>query len=119
MSQGFTLIECLVALAILAIILVTGVHTVSNLVTDTQSNHLRQLAMWAADNEMASLYITKQYINNRDISKQVSLANVTLFLKESIVKTKNPLFSRIDISVSLNAKQLHSLYHVVGVITRY
>ncbi|WNO54788.1 type II secretion system minor pseudopilin GspI [Stakelama saccharophila] len=59
-EQGFSLIEALVALAILAIATVGLIRAVESHIDSTRGMELRATAMWVAENRMAELRIGDQ-----------------------------------------------------------
>ena len=58
---GFTLIEVLVALAIVAIALATGVKAAGALVNNSERLAQVSAAQWCADNELAGLVLERQF----------------------------------------------------------
>jgi len=60
-SSGFTLIEILVALAVLAIALTAAAHSVGSAVDTTVALRERMLARWVAEDRMAELELRGEW----------------------------------------------------------
>jgi general secretion pathway protein I len=60
-DTGFTLIEVLVALAIVAIALGAVLRAVGALTESTESARVRQLALWSADNALGEVVIARAW----------------------------------------------------------
>ena len=115
-SWGFTLIEVLVALAIVAIALVAGLQATTALT----NNALRQsdvlLAHLCAENELVKVRLSGQMPgvgSNTVVCEQGGRSfQVTL----SVQPTPNPEFRRVDAQVSDDATRVLQL---ATVVTRY
>ena len=75
-SLGFTLIEVLVALTILAIALAAAARA-ANVATDSaQETRLRTLATWIAQNRVAELNATRSFPGAGNVSGRSSMAGL-------------------------------------------
>ncbi|MGM9513596.1 type II secretion system minor pseudopilin GspI [Roseateles sp. DB2] len=95
-ARGFTLIEALVALAIVAITLAAGIKAAAAL-----SNHAGRLAQmtsaqWCAENQLAELRLSGQFpdIGESDFQCQQLGRNFTGHMQ--VRPTPNPNFRRVD-----------------------
>ena len=99
-AAGFTLIEVLVALGIVAIALVAGLQATSALTT----NALRQsdvlLAHVCAENELIKVRLSRQMPGIGDIAVPCEQAGRSLLVTMSVRPTPNPEFRRVDARVS-------------------
>jgi general secretion pathway protein I len=115
-SLGFTLIEVLVALAIVAIALVAGVQATSALT----NNALRQsdvlLAHVCAENELIKTRLSRQMPGVGDTTTNCDQAGRSLQVTLSVRPTPNPNFRRVDAQVSDGAL---SILRLSTVVTRY
>ena len=60
-QRGFTMIEVLVALAIIAVALGASLRAVGSLATGEADLHRRLLAGWSADNALAQIRLTNAW----------------------------------------------------------
>ncbi|MFN7093923.1 MAG: type II secretion system minor pseudopilin GspI, partial [Burkholderiales bacterium] len=61
--DGFTLIECLVALLIIAIVLASTTRAMGLSVEDVRENYVREVANWVADNQINQYSLDGTYPN--------------------------------------------------------
>ena len=116
-SDGFTLIEILVALAILAIALSAALRA-SMLTTDqAQSIKYRLLATWSAENLLAEQMARKRWPAPGVQTGQSEQAGVNLNWVQTVSATPNPAFRRLEIKIYTPQDQTYSLAQVVGFLT--
>ncbi len=100
-ARGFTMIEVLVALAIIAVALAASIRAVGTMATNASELHRRLLAGWSADNALAQLRLTHAWPQIGDQSFDCSQGNVQLVCTQSVSATPNPVFRRVRVSVSM------------------
>jgi general secretion pathway protein I len=101
--RGFTLIEVLVALAIVAVTLATGMKAASALSSNAQRVTDVTAAQWCAENQLTGLKLARQFpgIGDSDFGcEQFGLAFVG---KLAVRPTPNPNFRRVDAQVFTDA----------------
>src|SRR6201999_3956195 len=99
-SRGFTMIEVLVALAIIAIALAASLRAVGSLANGEADLHRRLLAGWSADNELAQLRLTHAWPDVGATSFDCSQGNLQLLCTEQVTATPNPVFRRVEVQVT-------------------
>jgi len=97
--RGFTLLETLVALAVLAIALAAIMRTASSETNHTNDLRLRQLAEWVAQDRMALHNARGDWIPVGTQNGESTQAGIRFLWKEEISATPNPSFRRIDIGI--------------------
>lgn len=97
---GFTMIEVLVALAIIAVALAASLRAVGSLASGEADLHQRLLAGWSADNALAQLRLTHGWPNVGTTSFDCSQGNLQLLCTEHVTATPNPLFRRVEVMVT-------------------
>ena len=98
--RGFTLIEVLVALAIVAVTLAAGLRAAGAVTDNAQRLADVTAAQWCADNQLAELRLTRQFpgIGDADFRCEQLGRNFAGSLRTR--PTPNPNFRRIDAVVS-------------------
>ena len=110
---GFTLIEVLVALGMVALALASGVQAMSSLTLNAarQSNVL--VAHLCAENELVKIRLSRQMPDVGDSSVTCEQAGRSLQITVSVQPTPNPEFRRVDARVSDGGVPVLSLSTVV------
>jgi general secretion pathway protein I len=98
-SRGFTMIEVLVALAIIAVALAASLRAVGALATGEADLHRRLLAGWSADNELAQLRLTHTWPDIGSRTFDCSQGNLKLICTDRVSTTPNPIFRRVEVIV--------------------
>jgi general secretion pathway protein I len=98
-SRGFTMIEVLVALAIIAVALAASLRAVGALATGEADLHRRLLAGWSADNELAQLRLTHTWPDIGTRTFDCSQGNLKLICTDRVSTTPNPIFRRVEVIV--------------------
>jgi general secretion pathway protein I len=97
--SGFTLIEVLVALVILAVAL-TAASRAARVATDSaQESRLHTLATWVAQNRIAELTASRAFPATGNTSGHGRMAGVEFDWKETVASTPNPGFRKFTIDV--------------------
>jgi general secretion pathway protein I len=111
---GFTLIEVLVALGIVAIALVAGLQATTALT----NNALRQtdvlLAHICAENELVKVRLSRQMPGVGESSVPCEQAGRTFSVNVAVLPTPNPSFRRVDAQVMDGISPVLRLSTVVG-----
>lgn len=118
-QSGFTLIECLVALFIIAIVLASATRSISMTVQDVEDTTSREAANWIVNNQYASYRIDGVYPNMGNTKKTIDMAGRSFIVSSSVSATPNPYFRRIDISVSRTTNPNHILFKTVNFMSQY
>ncbi|HNW01522.1 MAG TPA: type II secretion system minor pseudopilin GspI [Burkholderiaceae bacterium] len=113
-SSGFTLIEVLVALSIVAIALMAGMQA-TNALTNTASRQSDLLlAHLCAENELTRIRLLKQMpvVGNSD--SRCEQVGITFDVAVTVVPTPNPNFRRVDARVTNDEVPVLKLSTVIG-----
>jgi general secretion pathway protein I len=100
-QRGFTMIEVLVALAIIAVALAASLRAVGSLASGEAELHQRLLAGWSADNTLAQLHLAHAWPNVGSTSFDCSQGNLQLMCTENVTSTPNPVFRRVEVMVTV------------------
>lgn len=98
-ALGFTLIEILVALAVVAVALAAGSQATSALTRTAARQSDQWLAQLCAENELIRLRLLRQLPGVGETTRECSQAGRTMQLRVAVQPTPNPNFRRIDAMV--------------------
>ena len=114
---GFTLIEVLVGLAILAIALAAAARA-ANIATDgAQETRLRMLATWIAQNRVAELTATNVFPSAGTVSGRSSMAGIEFEWQQVTSETPNAAFRKVELKI-LRPAQTQSLVTLNAYLVR-
>lgn len=97
--RGFTLIEVMVALTIVAVTLGAGIRAAGSLTGNTQRLVDLSAAQWCADNRIIGLKLAHIYPDVGDGSFTCDQLGRTYAGKQIVRPTPNPNFRRVDAQV--------------------
>jgi general secretion pathway protein I len=98
--RGFTLLEILVAVAILAVALAATTRAASLATDGTLETRHRLLATWAAENRVAELRARNIFPPPTSTRLAAEQAGLALVIDQTVTETPNPGIRRIDLAVS-------------------
>ncbi|WP_018608757.1 type II secretion system minor pseudopilin GspI [Uliginosibacterium gangwonense] len=116
-GKGFTLLEVLVALAIMAIALTAAMRAIGVASNQTEDIRNRMLAEWVAENRIAEYRAFARWVEPGNNNGEVEQGGVQFHYEENIKGTSNQLFRRIDVTVT-KAGDSSRLASVTGFISR-
>jgi len=99
-SRGFTLIEILVALAVLAVALTAAIRTVGQSIDTAAALRERTLAQWVAEDRLARHIFDRSFPAIDTTSGTAEMGGVTWRWTEQVSGTPVPKLRRIDVRVS-------------------
>lgn len=113
---GFTLIEVLVALAIVSIALMSALRAAGQGTNNVGELRSRLLAGWVAENLLAEHRARRDWLPlgmQRGAGREGGL---DFAWREEVIATPNPAFRRLDVRVFATAEESHSLAHLTGFV---
>jgi len=97
---GFTLLEILIAVAILAIALAATTRAASLATDGTLETRHRLLATWAAENRVAELRARRLFPAAATTRLTTEQGGIALVIDEAVSETPNPSIRRVDLAVA-------------------
>ena len=112
--RGFTLIEVLVALAIVAVALAAGVRATGSLTHNAERQTDLLLAHVCAENALVAVRLSQQMPPVGDNTSSCQQAGRTLAVQLAVQATPNPNFLRVEAQVLDGQASILTLSTVVG-----
>ena len=113
-AKGFTLVEVLVALGIVAVALAAGVRSTAALTRNAERQSDLVLAQLCAENALVNVRLSRQMPAVGDNTTGCEQAGRTLAVTLSVSPTPNPNFLRVEAQVAEREMPLLALSTVVG-----
>jgi general secretion pathway protein I len=114
LARGFTLVEVLVALGIVAIALLAGLQATAALTRHAQRQSDMLLGQTCAENELVKVRLAKQMPDVGDSSIACEQAGEVFTVALAVRATPNPSFRRVDAQVFKGDDSVLRLSTVVG-----
>lgn len=115
--KGFTLIEILVAVAILAIALAATSRSASLATDAALETRQRLLATWAAQNRVAELRARRVFPGAATTRLSAEQAGLALTIEETVSETPNPSIRRVDLVVAESRRPERVLTTLTAYVT--
>lgn len=118
-QKGFTLLESLVALAILAIALAAVLRTTSASINHVDAMRQRLLADWVAQNRLTLHAGRGDWLPTGLQQGEETQAGLKFIWQEKVDSTPNPAFRRIEVSVASMEYPKQSLRRLSGYLVEF
>lgn len=116
--RGFTLLEVLVALAILSIALIAALKSGAVATENAGEIRLRLMADWVARDKLEEHRARRDWLPLGSVSGEATQAGILFHWEEKIVATPNYQFRRLDIRVHPADGSDQSLAHITGFLVK-
>ncbi len=117
-TKGFTLVEVLVALAILSIALMAALRASGQATNAASELRLRLFAGWVAENRLAEHRARGDWLALGIARGTQRQGGIELAWREEVIATPNPAFRRIDLFVSAPQDPSRVLARLTGFIVQ-
>jgi len=114
--RGFTLVEVLVALAIVSIALLAALRASGQGTNAARELRLRMLAGWVAENRLAEHRARGDWLPLGIARGTQSQGGVELAWREEVIATPNSAFRRVDVFVTAPAEESRPLARLTGFV---
>jgi general secretion pathway protein I len=116
--SGFTLVEILVALAIVAVALAAGMRALAQTADGASTLKARTLALWVAQNRLANAQLANPWPPAGTRDGDAAQAGVRFAWRETVTATPNAAFRKIEIVVAQPENPDYALARLVGFVGR-
>ena len=113
-TRGFTLIEVLVALSIVALALAAGARATGALTANAERQSNMLLAQLCAENELVRTRLSKQMPSVGESSTNCEQGGQSFRVALTVRPTPNPSFRRVDVQTFAGERPLVRLSTVIG-----
>ncbi|WP_455205738.1 type II secretion system minor pseudopilin GspI [Kaarinaea lacus] len=115
-QQGFTLLEVIIALTVIAIGLAAVLSTVSTSVRMATGLQERTIAHWVAMNKLTEIHVMQDWPATRKTDGSTIMAEHEWFWEMDVRETPDKSVRRVEISVRTNEEDEDSLVHLSGFV---
>lgn len=112
--RGFTLVEVLIALAVLAIALTAVLRTMGQAIDSTNTLRERSTALWVAQNRLAEHQMRRDWPAPDTTDGEAEIGGVKWFWREQVSTTPESRIRRIEITVRRIAGSPDTQARLVG-----
>ena len=115
-QRAFTLVEMLVALAIVAVALTAGMRALAQSADGAGTLKARTLALWVAQNRLAAAELAHELPPTGARTGESTQAGLAFVWRETVGATPNPSFRRVDVEVAETAAPDYVLARLTGYV---
>jgi general secretion pathway protein I len=115
-QAGFTLIEVLIALAIIAIAMGAVLHAMGSMASNTEDARERMLAVWSADDALSTLRVTQAWPDPGHTVFPCPQGQYRFVCRQTVTSLDSPVLREISVSVFSPAARGAVLAEVVSVV---
>lgn len=114
--DGFTLLEVVIALAILAIAMAAAARASSLAIEGSERLRDRAQALWVAQNRMAMIRMSGEWPPTGETDRESEQGNAKYYWSEIVSSTANKNFRRVEIRVYTSQDRESPAAELVGYI---
>ena len=118
-QTGFTLLEILVALFIVAIGIAAVSKATGSTISMVQNLENRLMANWVASNQLSELRLTRNWPNVNESDSKVEYAGRIWYVKQNSTTTTDADILRVDIKVFTDTNYSESAGNMFGYLVRH
>ena len=115
-ASGFTLVEVLVAMTIVAVSLLAALRVATQGTTHVGELQARLFAGWVAADRLAEHHARGDWLPVGELTGVQHQGSLDLGWREAVSTTPNAAFRRVDIYVFAPTQPAHFLAHSVGFV---
>ena len=113
-ARGFTLVEVLVALAVLAIALAAVMRAMAQAIDTTATLREHEVALWVAQNRLAQHQMSQDWPSTDTTDGDADMGGRKWYWREQVSATPEPKMRRLEITVRETADSKDTVAKLVG-----
>ncbi len=113
---GFTLIEVLVALTIVAVALTASLRGAMVLTSNARDVDRKLYAVLIAENRLLELRFGHAQVSTGEAPFECEQAGIVFRCRQSVTSTPNPFFRRVEIHVAGGGEDAHEFADLMGLL---
>jgi general secretion pathway protein I len=118
-AKGFTLVEVLVALVILAVALTAMIKTASETTVNTAVMRDKFFASLVATNKINELHIQKLWPSTGDSNGMEEMGNQSWFWQMKVDTTPEPTLRKVIVNISSESNKDRVLYSLIAYVGQH
>jgi general secretion pathway protein I len=115
-AAGFTLLEVLVALTIIAVALAAALRGAMALTGNSRDVDLRLYAVMLAENQLLEMRFARTQATTGETRFDCEQGGVVFSCRQVVTATPNPFFRRVEIHVAENAQGAHEFANLMALL---
>ncbi len=115
-QQGFTLLEIMIALFVIAIALGAVISTTGTSVEQAEYLKEKTLALWVAQNVSSEVSISRQWLATGKKKSTVTMAQRKWYISNNVTTTADKSMRKMDISIYSDPQYQHNLLSLTSYI---
>jgi len=113
-ARGFTLVEVLVALAVLAIALAAVMRAMAQAIDTTATLRQHEVALWVAQNRLVQHEMNQDWPSVDTTNGDADMGGRKWYWREQVSTTPEPKIRRIEITIRETADSKETVAKLVG-----
>ncbi len=113
-ARGFTLVEVLVALAVLAIALAAVMRAMAQAIDTTATLRQHEVALWVAQNRLVQHEMAQDWPSVDTTDGDADMGGRKWYWREQVSTTPEPKIRRIEITIRETADSKETVAKLVG-----
>ena len=117
-ARGFTLVEVLVAVAVLAIALVAVIGAMAQQANNAGYLRQKTIALWVAHNRLAELQLEEDEVPRGRRDGKAEMSGTEWIWRTEVAATEDPYLNRVDVRVYGPGQDEQALASLTGFLPR-